>query len=360
MRRTSWARVARGGRDRLPGRETDRGPGGDVAQVGRDGRRGRAGAQRGGQRGVEKTTPRRVEGAAELLARPGQPAAERAGRASESSGGLVEGEALEVAEDHRQSGRRPASGRSRRAGPRPARGRARTARPAGRRLDEPEPGSVASRVPLFVLAPAIEPCPGLARRAERHAVEPGAEPVGIADGEGLAGEHEEDGLEGVLGVVLVTQELSADAQDHRPVARHQRGEGVLGRVAGGGEPLQELPVGEPATEPPSKSDSICRTIEGVVRRAMVVGSPVERRSLCRESGRPSPSPRRGEGARRADEGGRKAGLAAPHPTPLPDFVGARATAWTLRDGIPLGRGGLLGAALQDTAPSPGTLSRVVG
>ncbi len=38
----------------------------------------------------------------ELLPRPGQPAAERAGRASEATGGLVEGEALEVAEHHRQ------------------------------------------------------------------------------------------------------------------------------------------------------------------------------------------------------------------------------------------------------------------
>ncbi len=50
--------------------------------------------------------------------------------------------------------------------------------------------------------------------------------------EGLAGEHEEDGLEGVLGVVAVSQELPADVQNHRPVTCDQRGEGRLpGRVA---------------------------------------------------------------------------------------------------------------------------------
>ena len=100
-------------------------------------------------------------------------------------------------------------------------------------------------VALFVPASAGEPDPGLPRRADRHPVEPGAQQVGVADGEGLAGEDEEDGLEGVLGVVPVAQELSADAQDHRPVARHERGEGgIPGRIAAGGEPLQELAVGQ--------------------------------------------------------------------------------------------------------------------
>ena len=44
----------------------------------------------------------------------------------------------------------------------------------------------------------------------------------------------------------VAQELPADAQHHRPVPGHQRGEGGLaGGVAPRGEPLEELPVGEP-------------------------------------------------------------------------------------------------------------------
>ncbi len=46
-------------------------------------------------------------------------------------------------------------------------------------------------------------------------------------------------------MVPVTQELSADAEDHRPVPRHQRDERrIPGRVAAGGEPLQQLPVGQ--------------------------------------------------------------------------------------------------------------------
>ena len=47
-------------------------------------------------------------------------------------------------------------------------------------------------------------------------------------------------------MVAVAEELPADAQHHRPVARHQRGEGGLaGVIAAGREPLEELAVGEP-------------------------------------------------------------------------------------------------------------------
>ncbi len=91
-------------------------------------------------------------------------------------------------------------------------------------------------------APAGEPAAGLARRAEGHAVEPVAQQVGVSDGGGLSCQDEEDGLEGVLGVMAVAQELPADAQDHRPVPRHQGGES--GIVARGREPLEELAIGE--------------------------------------------------------------------------------------------------------------------
>ena len=101
-------------------------------------------------------------------------------------------------------------------------------------------------VALLVLAPAGEPDPGLAGRAERDPVQPVAQQVGVADRPGLAGQHEEDGLEGVLGMVPVAQELPADVQDHRPVPRHQRGEGGLaGGIAPVVEPLDELAVGQP-------------------------------------------------------------------------------------------------------------------
>ncbi len=54
---------------------------------------------------VEQGEAATSQRAAELLPRPGQPAAERAGRASESPRGLVEGESLEIAEEHRQAER---------------------------------------------------------------------------------------------------------------------------------------------------------------------------------------------------------------------------------------------------------------
>ena len=173
------------------------------------------------------------QAAAELLARPGQSAAERAGRPSEPSRRLVEGEALEVAEHDRQAeGVRQAvdlavQGLGLLAVQDRLLGR------LDRRLDrELEP----DRTPMAPLssfcAAASEPAAGLAGRAERHAVEPVAQQVGVADRPGLAGQHEEDGLEGVLGMVAVAQELPADAQHHRPVPRHQRGEGGLaGRIA---------------------------------------------------------------------------------------------------------------------------------
>ena len=57
---------------------------------------------------------------------------------------------------------------------------------------------------------------------------------------GLADQDEERGLEGVLGVGVVAQDAAADAQDHRAVPAHQRGEGRL--VAPAEELLQELAV----------------------------------------------------------------------------------------------------------------------
>ncbi len=87
----------------VTGREGDRGPGGGFAQEGRNGRRGGPGRQDSAQRGGGQGDTAACQADAELLPRPGQPAAERPGRASEPPGGLVEGEALEVAEHHRQS-----------------------------------------------------------------------------------------------------------------------------------------------------------------------------------------------------------------------------------------------------------------
>ncbi len=47
-------------------------------------------------------------------------------------------------------------------------------------------------------------------------------------------------------MMVIAQELPADAQHHRPVSRHDRGEGgLIDRLALGGEPLEQLAVGEP-------------------------------------------------------------------------------------------------------------------
>ncbi len=47
-------------------------------------------------------------------------------------------------------------------------------------------------------------------------------------------------------MMVIAQELPADAQHHRPVPRHDRGEGgLIGRLAPRGEPLEQLAVGEP-------------------------------------------------------------------------------------------------------------------
>ena len=89
--------------------------------------------------------------------------------------------------------------------------------------------------------------PGLAGprphgRAVGHAVQPAGDGLGAADGAGLAGQHQEGGLEGVLAILIVAQLLAANVPDQRPVAGDQGGEGV--RVAVGREALQELGVGQ--------------------------------------------------------------------------------------------------------------------
>ena len=114
----------------------------------------------------------------------------------------------------------------------------------GRRLDGL--GQGVHDVSLFVDALASQAGPGLAGGAQRHAIQPGGEPVRIAERVRLARQDEEGGLEGVLGEVVIGEELPADAQDHRAMARHQGGEGGLGGglIAAVVEPLDELPVGE--------------------------------------------------------------------------------------------------------------------
>ena len=80
---------------------------------------------------------------------------------------------------------------------------------------------------LFIPALAGQPGPGLAGGAKGDPVQPVAQQVGIADRRGPAGQHQEDGLEGVFGVLAIDQKLPADAEHHRTVPSHQRGERIL-------------------------------------------------------------------------------------------------------------------------------------
>ncbi len=181
------------------------------------------------------TTPRRAR-PIRSFSRASQAAAERAGRAAEAPGGLIEGETLEVAEDHRQAeslGQAvdlaveglgllavdggPVGRRGRRLG-RGARARAGTSH----------------RVVLLPPLSAGDLLPHAPRRPGGDAIEPVAQQLGVADRASLLGQDQESGLEGVLGVLDVAEELSADAQDHRPMPAHQRREGGLaGRVVPG-------------------------------------------------------------------------------------------------------------------------------
>jgi hypothetical protein len=75
-----------------------------------------------------------------------------------------------------------------------------------------------------MLATACQPAARLSGSAKSHSIEPVAQQVKVADRAGFAGQDEEDGLKGIFGMVVVAQELAADAQDHGSVAAHQRGE----------------------------------------------------------------------------------------------------------------------------------------
>ncbi len=67
--------------------------------------------------------------------------------------------------------------------------------------------------------------------------------LGLAERCRLAGEDQEGGLQGVLGVLDVMQHLPADAPDHRPMPLDQRGEGLFIVEP---DQLHQLAVGKPA------------------------------------------------------------------------------------------------------------------
>jgi hypothetical protein len=79
----------------------------------------------------------------------------------------------------------------------------------------------------------------------------------------VAGQDEESGLEGVLGVLVVAQDVAADAPDERAVALHERGKGVL--LLAVGEALEQLLV---------------RQFAGARRDCQVANVPEDRAQGC--------------------------------------------------------------------------------
>ena len=158
---------------------------------------------------------------------------------TQAGGGLIVREGFEVAEDHGLA-----------KGPRqPGEGLVEIG--SGRRII-PMRGSHGG-LPAFVVNPAEGIGPGSLGDPQGHPVEPGADQFAAADGPGAAGQDEEGGLGGVLGVVDPAQDAAAHAQDHRPVAVHQGGEGP-GRSVGivPEEMVQEAAIGLVAGRPAAK------------------------------------------------------------------------------------------------------------
>ncbi len=74
----------------------------------------------------------------------------------------------------------------------------------------------------------------------RDAIKPVGEHRRGSDRSRLAGEDEERGLEGVLGIVVVAEDAPADAQDHRPMPPDDRLERRL--IATCDEPFEQIAV----------------------------------------------------------------------------------------------------------------------
>ena len=233
------------------GRGGERGREGRLDPADGDRGRGRTDAQRDSREGGRGGDAASDQPAAEPLAGAGLAALDRADRPAEVAGRLLVGQALEVAEDQ---------GRPIRAGeaidllvdqedhpvvPR------RLDRAGGRRL----------RVPALVMPTPRIGDPQAGRGPHGDGVEPG--PERVADPEGLRPQcqRQEDGLEGILDVVLVAERGPAGAPDHRPVALEQ-GLERRGRLP----PRRSRPAHRsrswasvsPATAPPAKAERIWR------------------------------------------------------------------------------------------------------
>ena len=117
----------------------------------------------------------------------------------------------------------------------------------------PRSAAVSAGGPSLVGATCRGPLACLGGDPAGDPVEPGGDRAAVADRAGLAGQDEEDGLRGVLGVVAVAEDPAAGAQDHRRVTLDQDAEGGLGRfIAASVVARQEgvvVEVADPADAP---------------------------------------------------------------------------------------------------------------
>ena len=175
---------------------------------------------------------------AEQIASPGHTAARRADRAGEPGCGLIEGQVFPVAKD---DDRAVAFGQAQDF---LLDGKA-SQRLVARSGHDAEPDSL---VLFLASSGGLDPRPG--RDAGGDAVEPVPDRVAIADRSKSLDQHQERGLEGVLGVVRVIQHVPADPHDHRAVPRDERlerGFGVL--EARPADPGEQLAIGEAGDRP---------------------------------------------------------------------------------------------------------------
>lgn len=99
---------------------------------------------------------------------------------------------------------------------------------------------------LVSLVPALagDPHFRFASRTEGHSIKPVTQQIGVTHRPRPACQHEKDGLERILGVLIVAQEAPAYEQDHRSVPRYRCGECRLtGGISVLDESIEELPVG---------------------------------------------------------------------------------------------------------------------
>ncbi len=105
-------------------------------------------------------------------------------------------------------------------------------------------------------------------------MKPVAKQVRITDRPRPECQNQEDGLEGILGVMVITEELPADAEHHGSVAPDNARECCfIDRLAACREPFEQLPVRQPGD---------CPTLE---QRSQ----PAGQRSQCHLRHCPEPS-----------------------------------------------------------------------